>query len=428
MSLLARSKFVGKSGVVRAHLAMALVLVLGCEDPPAPTDAAVPDAGMDAGGSGTAPCSRDAGPLDSGSARGLTNTCAQALILSGFGLRVGHGAWPIARYGVLLRPGFPDTCMAGSRLRGATLTTELDLRAGEGTVAVTHHVVGAGDPPPPMDAGAAWVGVRVARGSVRIDLDGQDEVRVPVLFDLSAAGLDGAPEIAVVLDGIELDTDVSQGPGFPPSYDPADGYALRTVGASIDSLSRDGVDLRFEVAGSFGVGSVGETEMDRAAAVARLEMVVHYAVVGLQVAPVTGSLAYRERHFGHGEEELAVCRPDPAVTQLTLAGLPGMMAAPALTSFRIALFPDDEGAGEYVHELSILVDSFEHDAASGVATMQVEGYVSNEGPPTPRRPMDYGVEARVALLSWTGPDEVVPLRYRAPIGVGRTDRELPLTP
>lgn len=407
-------------------------LGLGCEDPPPPLpDAALPDAGtdagIDAGGSGTAPCDRDGGPRDARSARGLTNICAQGLILSGFGIRVHDGALPMARWGILVRPGLADTCRPGSSLRGATLGVELDTRVGLATVRVTHHVVGGGDPPPPPDAGMGFVGVAMARGSAVIDLDAVrgDTERVIQLFDLRSGGLEAAPEIAVVLDGIEIETEVSQGAAFPLEYNPAQGYALRSVGARIGPIERMGTDLRFEVTGTLGLGRVGEAIMDQAAGVARTRMIVHYLVVGSAFAPVTGSVTYRETHFGHAGEELAVCRPAAATTSLVIDGPPGTMAAPGLTFFSLQLFPDLDDAGAYVHELSILVDAFEHDPVTGRATMQVEGFVSNQGPPAPRFAMDYIVDAEVALLSWTGTGAVVPLRYETEIGGGRSDLELP---
>ena len=233
-----------------------------------------------------------------------------------------------------------------------------------------------------------------------------------------------------MLDGLEVITDVSQSPLFPLEADPSRGHPLRRLAVRFEGLERTGSDLRFEVVGELDFGRIGDDVIDRASDVARSQLVVRYAIVGTSYAPVSGSVSYRETHYGHGPgAELSVCRPDPANTELTIDGPPGAMAAPGLRSFAIQLFPDDEDeAGDAVHELSILVDPFDHDVATGRATMRVEGYVSNEGPPLPHYPMDYSVEAEVLLLPFDGAGPVDALRFESPIGPGRTELELPLRP
>lgn len=414
-------------------LAAFLTVPLGCDEP----EESPPDAGVDAGGTGQAPCPRDGGPVDANVATGLTNTCAEGLVFSGFGLRWDDGAHRLARFGVFPRIGaehFPDGCPESSALRGAALVTALSggpetrgAGAPGGEVLATYHVVGAGGggPLPALDGGA-WTGLRIARGQVTIDLDGA-EGSAPELFDLALAGMAGAPAIAVVLDGIELTTDVAQRTEYPRDYDPRDGYSTRGIGASIGNVRREGDTLRFDAGARFELGTRDRPEMNRAIRVARTRMIVHYAVVALASEPARASIDYREQHRGHGEAELTVCRPAPSTTELTIEGAPLSRAAPALASFSLRLFPDAEDEGDDVRELSMRIGHFAYDAGSGRATMRVEGYASNEGPPPPARPMDYEVEAEVVLLQWDGTDEVEELALVAPIEAGRSELPLPLT-
>lgn len=415
-----------------AALLLAASALFACDAPPEDDDA-----GVDAGGAGHAPCSRDAA-ADAHVAGGLTNTCTEGLILSGLGIRWDDGAHRVARWGVYPRIGpehFPEGCPPTSALRGAALVSELD--GGPGTrgtdapgarVLATYHVVGAGGGGPlPPDAGV-FRGLRVARGLQTVELDGEPEGEALVLFDLALARMADAPAVAVVIDGLELETDVPQAASYPPDYDPRDGYSVRGIGARIANVRREGDDLRFDVGARFALGRrEGRPEMNRAVGVARTRATVHFAVVALPVEPAAGTASYREQHRGHGEEVLAVCRPDPSVTALAIDGAPGLLAAPALRSFAIDLFPDEEAVGDDVRELSIRLAGFEHDVASGRASMRVEGYASNEGPPPPARPMDYRVDAEVVLLQWGGTDPSEELSLEAPIEVGRAETPLPLT-
>ncbi len=417
---------------MRTAALLLAVTLCACDGPPGS------DAGVDAGGTGHLPCSRDAAP-DANPAGGLTNTCTEGLILSGLGIRWDDGAHRVARWGVYPRIGaehFPEGCPPTSALRGAVLVSELD--GGPGTrgseapgaeVLATYHVVGAGGGGPlPPDAGS-WTGLRIARGQETLELEGEPEAEAPVLFDLALARMAGAPAIAVVIDGLELETDVAQPAAYPADYDPADGYSVRGIGARVANVRREGDDLRFDVAARFALGRrEGRPEMNRAIAVARTRATVHFAIVALPREPAAGSVAYREQHRGHGDALLAVCRPAPSATALEIEGAPGLVAAPALRSFSVDLFPDEEeAAGDDVRELSIRVAGFGHDEGSGRASMRVEGYATNEGPPPPPRPMDYGVEAEVVLLQWDGTDGSEELSLEAPIQVGRTETPLPLT-
>jgi hypothetical protein len=392
---------------------------------------------MDAGGTGTLACSRDAS-VDAGGASGLTSVCAEGIVMSGFGLRWDDGAHRISRWSVFAREAAaPDGCAPSALLRGANVVAELgggpetlgpDAPGGE--VDVTYHVVGAGGGGDLPDAGppdgGGFPGLRMARGQTTILLDAADEGETLALFDLGLAGMSSAPAVAVVIDGLELRTNVAQSTLYPGDYDPADGYSTRGIGAWISGVERAGDDLRFMAGARFALGTRDRPEMDRATAVARTQAVVHWAVIALPVEPGRGTVSYRETHRAHGDATLAVCRPEPGTTALAIEGAPGLRAAPAIAGFRLRLFPDDAPEGDDVRELSIRVHDFAIDA-SGRATMRVEGYATNEGPPPPARAMDYEVEAEIVLLQWSATDPVEALRFVAPITTDRTELMLPLT-
>jgi hypothetical protein len=302
---------------------------------------------------------------------------------------------------------------------------ETTLESGE--VAVTYHVIGAGKTLPPDDAGT-WSGLRIARGERTIDLLATEEASAPVLFDLALAGMADAPAIAVVLDGLELRTDVAQTITYPGDYNPADGYSTRGIGAAIANVMRQGTDLHFDVSARFALGRRDRDAMNRAVVVANTRAVVHFLVIAIESEPARATIAYRQDNLGHGDRVLAVCRPDPSVTMLRIDGAPLANAAPALTSFSLRLFPDEDGIGDDVRELSIRIDHFAYDPPSGDATMNVEGYATNEGPPPPFLPMSYEVAAEVVLLAWSGPATSEEMIFRAPIVAGRNEIPLPLTP
>lgn len=405
--------------------ALLLVACDGSTEPP-PVDA-----GVDAG-PGRPPCPRDGGRFDGGEARGLTNVCTEGLVLSGLGLRWDDGSHRVARWGVFPRIGaehFPAGCLPWSELRGASLVALLEggpetrgPSAPGGEVLATYHVIGAGNTTPPPDTG----GLRIARGAVTVDLEAEAEESALVLFNLATAGMIDAAAVVVVLDGLELTTDVPQASGYPTDYDPRDGYSVRGIGAAIENVRREETTLRFDARARFALGRRDRPAMNRAVGGARTRAVVYYAVIALPREPERGQVTYRAQHQAHGEAELSVCRPDPALTRLTLTGQPGLSAAPALSAFRLDLFTDTDDEGDDVRELSVRIVDFDHDPSTGEASLRVEGHASNEGPPPPARAMDYTVTADVALLQWQG-SAAEELVVSAPITPGRDEIMLPLT-
>jgi len=386
-----------------------LLLAWGCGDPEMPDAGAPEDGGFDAGAPiPTCEPTRDAGEPSGG----ITNGCAQAVLGSGFALTMPE-ARPVTSIGAYLRTEAPEVCRPGTLLGGASLVTRLDRRVGEGATArATYSVIGAGGPDPSVDAGAGWSGARVYRGSASIDLDATmaQEATAPVLVDLATVGLDGAPEVAAVLEGVELETDVPQAPGYPMEHEPREGYAVRGVGASVAIDRRDGAELRLAVRARLALGPGGEPDMDRAARVARTQVVVHFAVVGLPAGATVETVT-----------SSGPCPPAAGEVPVAIDGPPGARAAPAFTSFDLTV---DGDAGTLLRGWSLLVDSFAHDAATGQATFEVIGHLEAPG----GAELPQSLDAEVALLTWDGPEDAAALRYGDAVGAGVVSTRLPIEP
>ena len=390
---------------VRIAMLWLVVMAWGCGQPPE-VDAGLLDAGDAAVDASVGPVCD--GGLDAGAlARGLSRSCSQGIVSSGFALRYAESAHPLGRLSVFLRPEVATGCAAGTVLERAAVVTELDPRLTEGaTVLATYHVLGEPVPPP----GAGWAGLRAVRGNASLDVDQADGTTAsrPVLFDLVAAGLADAPAIAVVLDGFEIDTDVPQGPGFP-DYDPADGYALAAFSLGVSSVARTGDDLRFDARVTLGFAGSGDVDRDRAARVARARVVLRYAVIGLPAAPTLGTIDYTSS-----------CRPPDSETALTIRGPAGQRGVPAFTEFHLNVI---DGAA-VVRELTFLIDGVSHDEVTGEASMQVTGFLEGPGD----APLETSFGAEIAWLAWPDAESVAHLRYSEAVDPGHVETSLPLTP
>ncbi|MGE0786457.1 MAG: hypothetical protein AB7S26_12375 [Sandaracinaceae bacterium] len=412
----------------------ALVVLAACDDgAPPPPDAGF-DGGVDAGPPpGMALCPADAGrgPTPPG---GLTNECTDALVLSGFALRFDTGARPLARYAVYPRLGGDDlsACEASATFRTATIVGSL---AGGTTPAVGHlgaryAVVGVGMDRDRPDGGAPVPAIRMVRETLSMRLDaGNVELTVPRRFDLLSAGLAGSPSIAVILDGVELDTDLPQGIDFPASIDPAEGFELARFGVSIGAITRVGDEIGFDLTARYAAGHDGSMVHDMAVDTLSVDVTVRYAVVAVPIDPVYAQASYRWQNVPVGTEPASVCRPGADVGEVTLSGSPAPHALAALTSFDFALFPDEsDRRGIDVRELSVLIDGFDYDPVSGAATLTLEGYLTNEGDPVPERAVDYAFSGEVVLLSWDGEGDVRTLRLDADVSAGSAEAGVVLTP
>lgn len=377
------------------------------------------------------------GPLDASVVPSFRDRCIEGIVPMGFGVRWQRRSQRIARVGFNLDFGaehVPDACPPGSTSRGATLVVE----ASGGEVAderdepvafFDYQVVGGRDDSATLPDGAVPA-PRLARGSATLDLeDGADEGEGVALLDVSM--LDGSPELAVVIDGFELTTEVAQSSEYPGDWDPVRGYASRGIGIAITSAERAAGTLTVRVRARFEAGirrrAYWEPGHDRAVAVASTRAIVRVVAIGTDLPPTTGTVGYRyAARQSLPLEPAAACRPGEGDTMLVIEGAPGPARAVAgLTRFDVRLWPDEAAVGDLLRELSIRIRDLAYDPATGRATMRVEGYASNEGP-LPRGGIDARIEADVALAQWDGDGAIELVSIAAPVEVGRTSVELPM--
>lgn len=425
---------------MRSH-ANALVLALGAAalgaaslaacDP----SAAAPDAGTAADAYVPPPPPRDAGPelcpaegpLDARAPLRDVDLCAEGIVPRGFGLRWQHLGQRLARLALRVAPERPDGCPPGASMRGAIL----DAQASSGVASdapdtavafLDYYVLGARDSiVTPDDAGA--MRPRTARGSVTIELEpGATSGEGVALVDLIGAGIDGSPDLVVLVDGLELTTDLPRSPDYPAAWSPERGYALRGLGAAIGEVTRDDATgtLRVAVSGRLEHGTLERPAIvpghDPAIPRARRRMIVRFVVLAADVPPSTASVSYRlSARRAPVLRGGAACRAAASETSVEIDGADALeRGLVGLTRFDVALFPDEPLVGDLVRELSVRVLEPEYDPASGVARAQVAAYVSNEGP-FPHRGLDARVEVDVALAQWSGGGAVVPLSIAAPV-------------
>lgn len=420
-------------------LSVSLLVLAACDEPgggaDAGQDAFVPplpprDAGPEL-------CAAE-GPLDARVPLGDIDLCAEGIVPMGFGLRWQTQAQRLARFATSLdlAANSPEGCPAGATIRGATLS----IAASGGAVVAEpdpavvffdYQVIGAsasGGPTP--DAGTPRA--RMVRGSVTIELaPGERAGEGLALVDLAAAGLADATELMVAIDGLDLTTDVTQGPEYPPSWSPERGYASRGIGAAIGVVDREADTLRVRASARFEHGALEQPALDPghdlAIGAARRQAIVHFVVIASDAEVSSGSVAYDVRaRAGDPLEGGAPCRAEADAMQLEIDGQDGLdHGVVGLTRFELALWPDEARVGDRLRELSVRVLDLDYDPATGTARMRVDAYASNEGP-LPRRGTSAHVEVDVALAQWDGGGDVVPVSIAAPLPGARRSIELPM--
>ncbi|MDQ3034882.1 MAG: hypothetical protein M3Y87_20910 [Myxococcota bacterium] len=423
-----------------ACLLTVVCLLTACDEPVVPGV----DAGLDAffpplrpRDAGPELCAAE-GPLDARVPLSDLDLCAEGIVPMGLGLRWQTQSQRLARFQTRIDLGdhSPAGCAPGAAMRGATL----DIAASGGAVVsdpdpavvfFDYQVLGPTEPGgAATDAGTTRR--RTARGSVTIDLaPGVSDGEGLAFVDLAGAGIADAAHFAVVVDGLELTTDLSQAADYPPTWAPERGYASRGIGAAITDVARDGDTLRVRASARFEHGELDQPSIDPghdvATRVARRRAIVRFVVVVSDVAVSSGSVAYDVRaRAGDPLEGGAPCRGAESEMQLEIDGDDGRArGVVGITRFDVALWPDAERIGDRLREISVRVRDLDYDAASGTARMRVDAYASNEGP-FPRRGMDARVEVDVALAQWDGGGPVVPVSIAAPLEVGQRTIELPL--
>jgi len=242
----------------------------------------------------------------------------------------------------------------------------------------------------------------------------------------AAATVDRAPSSAPrveVLTGLELDTDVEQGPDYPDEYDPAHGYTSRGITARVTDRDDGGVDV--EVA--FEHGPADRPPMNEAIPFAHTRAVVRHATVEV----TDGHLTRHQKtlHLSYPEQELLDTSPLPHGEDAELAteiqGEPGFEHGMVLlTGMAFSLFAYVD-YGDYLRELSVRPRQLSYDPASGKATLLVDGYASNSGFLT-MAAMDAQMVFDLVLVQWNGGGAPRQVAFESSFDTGEATFSLPL--
>ncbi len=230
-----------------------------------------------------------------------------------------------------------------------------------------------------------------------------DEAQTNVKVDLAAARLTGFARYVVLLDGLELRTDVPQvDPAYPAKYNPALGYTSRGIGAAVKDLEINENKASFTTWARFDHGPADRGGMNEAMAHARTKAIVHYLLVG--IADGKATLAEHAYTMTYDKPRL-LFQPQydhapPAMRRLEMQAAPGYpVAFQGLQAFDFALFGSVE-EGDYMRDFVVRTDLLSYDPATGKTVLDVDGFASNASLLTYER-MENAFSARLALIQLT---------------------------
>lgn len=283
---------------------------------------------------------------------------------------------------------------------------------------LAYGVVGAYEPAtPPLQPSA--VGVAFGQTTLEIDPSQNASIELP---ELGLAPSFGTQVVAIA--GLELNSDVPQGPDYPEDYEARLGYTSRGLALEIDEDAAN-------VSAAFRLGVADRDNVNRAIAVAQTRAIAHVAKIGLidgNVTRVTHDLrhTYPGTAFGEGDP-----LPDlPAgKTAVVIQGQPGFEhATVVLTGFDYLFFGSHPAAGDTMREITFRPRDMNYDSAAGTMTLTAGIYESNASITT-EWPMELDARVDLALLQWNGGGDVQQLEHEATFAVGeRTVIGLPLVP
>ncbi len=232
----------------------------------------------------------------------------------------------------------------------------------------------------------------------------EDEAEAALEIPLAEKGMDGYESYLVLLNGLELSTDVPQyDPEYPADYDPALGYTSRGIGAGVGDLNVDGQTATFTAWARFDHGPADRDDMNRAMARARTKAVVHVLIVGMNGGAATmtdhgydliydpPSLLFQSK-YEHAPEDMRRVEIDGD------AGYEKSFIA--LQSFNFDIFGSTHN-GDYIRDFSVQALMTDYDPGSGKALVDLDGYASNASLLTYEQ-MENSFCARVALIQIPG--------------------------
>lgn len=259
--------------------------------------------------------------------------------------------------------------------------------------------------------------------------------------------LRGYENVVAVIEGFRIDTDVEQVEDYPEDYDPAHGYTVHGLGASVDVTTvTDGeIDLHYRLRFEPGP-SPDREDLNRAVEHARVSARLDILLIGLSEAPTTsGSVDYRveypEPKVGEDDD---FPPPPEQKRRIVLEGTPDRPRGFwGIGAFDFELSPridctsdrdcpasercletgrctDDLGEpGFYLRELSVDIALEEYDRAEGTAAFLFDGYASNATNLVGFWPMRSDFTGTVR---WIQAENASPqIRYESEFETGRAD-------
>jgi predicted small lipoprotein YifL len=291
--------------------------------------------------------------------------------------------------------------------------------------------------------------VGVARRTIEVSIDTTGVATGSQTLARSDLNLRNYRDVVALVEGFGFQTDVEQSDAYPDDYDPAQGYTMRGIGASVEaSADRETVELDYRLRVEPGTSPDREPH-NRAVPHARLQGRLGVLLVGVSDTPVaTGSVAYSYQHDKPAAFEEDDFSPAARGKQLlTLQGDPEAgRGVFGIRSFDIELTPDlacsqdgdcpagetcrDDGScteelgepGFYLRELTVDLSLESFDESTGEANFLFDGYASNASQAVGFWSMQADVSGDVAWLQTGGSSETH--RWESDFETGSTSFEL----
>ncbi len=240
----------------------------------------------------------------------------------------------------------------------------------------------------------------LAQAAVPLTIEnGESKAEKEVEILLEDLDLESFPNHAVFLQGLSLDTDVSQSSQYPSDYDPKDGYTSRGIGSGVDDVTTSPEKIRFSTWVRMESGPADRDNMNRAIKHARIEATVYLLIAGY----TEGAVTYKEHDYFLSYDppsplfQPVYDRADSDTRQFSITGEKGYETAfLALRSFNFKLFGSVEN-GDYMREISVQSTLLDYEKKTGKAEIDLDGYASNASTFT-FETMENDFEATVALV------------------------------
>jgi len=243
-----------------------------------------------------------------------------------------------------------------------------------------------------------------ARRSLELNIPAAGVASGTETFDRDALDLQHYPRVIALIDGMRFDTDTDQPDSYPDDYNPAHGYTVHGLGASVEAtdVSEESVHVSYRL--RFEPGASPDREkLNRALEHARVAGRLDVLLVGTSAPTREGSVA---TSITHPKPENGTDRrfaPPPEEERLVaLEGEPGRpVGLYGLSSFEFELTPQincekdgdcpegeackSDGSctekygepGFYVRELSVGLRLDVYDRSAGEAQFVLTGFASN---------------------------------------------------